>query len=87
VDDEVGVHVADGAADLSYEERSPVQRQAHLSLGLVQVEVFVDVLVSGVLANQVDELVISEEPVELGDVGVVHEGVDFNLAENVLLDL
>lgn len=71
MDDEVGVHVVEGAADLSHEQRHPIQGQSQTALCLVPTQVLIHVLVGCVLANQVDVLFVVKTAVQFGDVGVV----------------
>lgn len=63
VDDELGMHVVQRTADLPNKQRNPFLRQSHPSFQLVFDEVLVDVLISCVLADEVDELFIMETSV------------------------
>lgn len=45
----------------------------------------IHILISCVLANQIDIFLVVEETVKLSDVRVVHKGVDFNFTKYILL--
>lgn len=70
----------DGVAELVDDLGDTFSEESLGELELGLVDKLEDVLVSGVLADEVDIVPIVEETVDLGDVGVVHKVVNLNLS-------
>lgn len=87
VDYEVGMQVDQSTAELPNEERYLLLLQPNPPHLLALIEVLVGILVSCILEDEVDELLVMEEAIEFGNVGVANKGVDFDLSENVLFNL
>jgi hypothetical protein len=81
VDDGVGVHVGQRLGDLRHEAGDRLGGQSLLPLAFVETERFVEIIVGGEFADEVDEVVVVETAVETGNVGVVHEQVDLYLPQ------
>ncbi len=87
MDYEVGMQVDQSTAELPNEERYLLLLQPNPPHLLALIEVLVGILVSCILEDEVDELLVMEEAIEFGNVGVANKGVDFDLSENVLFNL
>lgn len=70
----------DGVAELVDDLGDTFSEESLGELELGLVDKLEDVLVSGVLADEVDIVPIVEETVDLGDVGVVQKVVNLNLS-------
>lgn len=77
----MGVHVGERPGDLAHEAGDGLCGEPLLPLGLVETERFVEVVVGGEFADEVDEVGVVEAAVETRDVGVVDEEVDLYLPQ------
>ncbi len=73
MDDEVGMHVGQRTADLPNKQRYSFYLQPYFAQQLIFIEMLVNVLVSCVLQNKVNVVLIVKKSIEFSDMRMANE--------------